>query len=60
LNIHEKKKIQCELCPTLMGSKNYYSKHVTGHHRELDPVYKKLLLKKIRETPEEVLFNYQK
>jgi KRAB domain-containing zinc finger protein len=60
LNIHERKKIQCEICPTLMGSKNYYSKHIKSHHRDIDPTFKEALLKKIRETPEEELFNYQK
>ncbi len=60
LNIHEKRKIQCELCPTLMGSKNYYTKHVSSHHRDLDPDFMEALLKKIRETPEEELFNFQK
>ncbi len=60
LNIHEKKKIQCELCPTLMGSKNYYGKHVRSHHRDLDPDAMEAVLKKIRDTPEEELFNHQK
>jgi hypothetical protein len=43
-----------------MGSKNYYSKHIKSHHRELDYMVREGLLAKIRETPEEKLFNYQK
>jgi uncharacterized C2H2 Zn-finger protein len=60
LNLHEKKKIQCQLCSTLMGSKKYYGKHVRSHHRELDAVAMESLMKAIRDTPEEELFNYQK
>jgi hypothetical protein len=60
LNIHEKKKIQCELCPTLLSSKKYYGKHVRSHHRDLDPDTMESVLKKIRDTPEEELFNHQK
>jgi hypothetical protein len=56
---HLFKSIQCELCPTLLSSKSYYDKHIKSSHN-LDYVTKENLLKKIRETPVEKLFNYQK
>jgi KRAB domain-containing zinc finger protein len=60
MNLHEGRKIKCDICPTLMGSKNYYSKHVRGHHRDLDANTLAAFLKKIKETPEEKLFNHRK
>lgn len=55
-NVHEKTKIQCELCSTLVTRKDYYKRHINLHHKELDEVTKKLLLDKIKKTPVKDLF----
>jgi KRAB domain-containing zinc finger protein len=57
---HEHKKIKCELCPTLMGSKNYYSKHIRSTHANFGQEFIKCMLQKLKDTPEEKLFNYPK
>jgi hypothetical protein len=58
-NIHQKRKIKCDLCSSLLGAKEYYKKHVIDHHKEINDYTKQQLLAKIK-TREEDLFNYQK
>lgn len=55
-NRHENKKIKCEICSTLIGSKTYYRIHVQQFHANLNEKMKGQLLAKIKNTPEEELF----
>lgn len=58
--IHEQKRIQCELCSTLITRKDYYRKHVLDNHKELDDTAREMFLEKIKSTKDDDLFNYQK
>lgn len=49
-NVHDKIKIQCELCSTLLTRKDYYVRHVKLGHQELDPETKEKFIDKIRKT----------
>lgn len=60
INIHQKRKIQCELCNSLMGAKSYYRRHILTHHKELSDVERDNLLEKIRNTRKDDLFTYRK
>lgn len=57
-NVHEKRRIKCELCSVLVTKKDYYRRHVILHHKELDEDTKNAFLEKIKKTPVEVLFNH--
>lgn len=60
LNVHENMRIKCELCPTLVTRRDYYTRHIKLHHHELDQAAKDALLEKIRKTSSAELFNSQK
>jgi hypothetical protein len=60
INIHQKRKIKCEICNSLMGAKSYYRRHVLTHHKELGEQARDALLEKIRKTKKEDLFNFCK
>lgn len=48
-NVHDKIKIKCELCSTLVTRKDYYVRHVKLGHQELDPEAKEKFINKIRK-----------
>lgn len=52
---HKNIKIKCELCPTLVTRKDYYTRHIKLHHKELDDTTRNALLFKIKETKLEKL-----
>jgi hypothetical protein len=60
LNIHQMKKIKCELCQTLIGSKDYYKKHILNSHKDIDRSIQQKILEKIRNTKIEALFTHSK
>lgn len=57
-NIHEKMRIKCEFCGSLMGSKSYYRKHILLHHKNLDDEALEEILEKIKRTKFEDLFTH--
>lgn len=59
-NIHQKVKIQCELCQTLLGDKSYYQRHVKSHHSDVPAKVRDALIYKIKCTKDDDLFNYRK
>lgn len=57
--VHQRLKIQCELCNSLLCDKIYYIRHILKH-KEIDEDLKTALIAKIKSTREEDLFNFQK
>lgn len=59
INIHQKMKIKCKLCSSLMGSKEYYRKHILLHHKDLDEESRNSFLAELKATKEDDLFQPQ-
>jgi KRAB domain-containing zinc finger protein len=62
LSIHESRKIKCDvdLCNVICSTKNYYRRHVLSNHANLDPEIIQNLILKIKNSTEDVLFNFYK
>lgn len=57
-NKHEQRKIKCEICPTLLGSKTYYRTHVLNYHSDLADDVREALLTRIKLAKPDELFNH--
>jgi KRAB domain-containing zinc finger protein len=60
INVHQMRKIRCELCQSTFGSRAYYTRHINLNHKELEPNVKEMILEKIRKAKIEDLFNHRK
>lgn len=53
--VHQKIKIKCELCSTLVTRKDYYIRHIKLNHPEMSSEVREAFIKKIRNTKSEDL-----
>jgi hypothetical protein len=57
LNVHENRRIQCELCDRQLTARNYYNRHIKEKHPELDEDERNAILEKIKKLKVDKLFN---